>query len=342
MIISHLDNDHSGGAASVLRAIEVGRVISSISPGHPAFGARTDIEQCAAGMQWTSGSLAFTVVHPTPADYEAKRTTNSMSCVVVITNGATRLLLTGDVPRADEVGDPRAQSDAARRLACGTASRQPSSSGALLLDTLGARSAVAQAGYRNRFGHPDPEVIARYQREPCPLLSHRSRGRSAMALRGDGTSTVHSRPAKSMRATGITGRAVGAIAGARAAGTSRTRYDGAGRNSGTAGALRSQLNCLIRLLQSCLPAPILRLRCSTYWCACARLSTLARRAWRSTGFRSAVLGQGDAQGVRRNVRRARACPRTLSRVRTLACRSRPPTQCSSSARRPIWSFGASA
>jgi competence protein ComEC len=38
-----------------------------------------------------------------------------------------------------------------------------SSSGVPLLETLGAASAVAQAGYRNRFGHPDAEVIARYR-----------------------------------------------------------------------------------------------------------------------------------------------------------------------------------
>ena len=37
-----------------------------------------------------------------------------------------------------------------------------SSSSALLLATIGAREAVAQAGYRNRYGHPDPGVAARY------------------------------------------------------------------------------------------------------------------------------------------------------------------------------------
>ncbi|MBC8120081.1 MAG: DNA internalization-related competence protein ComEC/Rec2, partial [Burkholderiaceae bacterium] len=163
LIISHLDSDHSGGAASVLRAIEVGRVISSIPSGHPALGARTDVEQCAAGMQWTSGSLSFAVLHPALADYELKRTTNSMSCVVLIARGTTRLLLTGDVPRADEAAilarDPMLR---AHWLAVPHHGSRSSSS-APLLETRGAESAVAQAGYRNRFGHPDAEVIARYR-----------------------------------------------------------------------------------------------------------------------------------------------------------------------------------
>ncbi|HYM48084.1 MAG TPA: ComEC/Rec2 family competence protein, partial [Burkholderiaceae bacterium] len=162
LIISHLDSDHSGGAASVLRAIEVDRVISSIAPGHPALGARTNVERCESGMQWRSGSLQFTVVHPAQSDYAAKRSTNSMSCVVLIVSGSTRLLLTGDVPLAEEAALlAREPALRANWLAVPHHGSRTSSSEALL-ESLGAASAVVQAGYRNRFGHPDPKVIARY------------------------------------------------------------------------------------------------------------------------------------------------------------------------------------
>jgi competence protein ComEC len=162
LIVSHLDSDHSGGAASILRAIAADRVISSIAPKHPMLGARTDVERCVAGMQWSSGPLTFAVLHPAPVDYDAKRTSNAMSCVVLITSGVTRLLLTGDVQLADESAlltrTPALRVDWLAVPHHGSRN----SSGALLLDTLGTTSAVAQAGYRNRFRHPDPDVVARY------------------------------------------------------------------------------------------------------------------------------------------------------------------------------------
>jgi len=36
------------------------------------------------------------------------------------------------------------------------------SSSAVLLEAVDPRIAVFQAGYRNRFGHPAPDVVARY------------------------------------------------------------------------------------------------------------------------------------------------------------------------------------
>ena len=163
MIVSHLDNDHSGGAASVLRAVTVDRVISSIAPGHPALGARNDVERCQSGMQWSSGSLAFSVLHPTSVDYAAKRATNSMSCVILVTSDSIRLLLTGDIPLAEEAA--LLQREPALRATWLTVPHHGSrsSSSEPLLASLGATAAVAQAGYRNRFGHPHAEIVARYQ-----------------------------------------------------------------------------------------------------------------------------------------------------------------------------------
>ena len=125
-------------------------------------------------------------------DYEAKRTTNSMSCVVLITSGATRLLLTGDVPLADESAllarEPALRADWLAVPHHGSRS----SSGALLLDTLGATSAVAQAGYRNRFRHPDPEVVARYDARKIQFFRTDHAGALQWRFAGDGSSTVSS------------------------------------------------------------------------------------------------------------------------------------------------------
>lgn len=190
LIVSHLDSDHSGGAASVLRTLEVERVISSIVSGHPVLGARADAERCEAGMQWSSGPLDFEILHPMPADYDAKRTTNSMSCVVLINSGATRLLLTGDVPLADEAALLARMPALRANWLAAPHHGSRSSSGDALLDVLGATSAVAQAGYRNRFRHPDPEIVARYRARDIPLYRTDHAGAIQWRFARDGRSTV--------------------------------------------------------------------------------------------------------------------------------------------------------
>ena len=192
LIVSHLDNDHSGGAASILRAVPVRRVVSSIATGHPALNARTDVHRCEAGMRWSAGPLTFAVLHPTRADYDVKRPTNSMSCVVLITSGATRLLLTGDVPMADEIAMLARQPELRAEWLAVPHHGSRSSSGELLLDTLGARFAVAQAGYRNRFRHPDVDVVARYRARQIPFFRTDHAGALQWRFAADGSTTVTS------------------------------------------------------------------------------------------------------------------------------------------------------
>ncbi len=190
MIVSHLDSDHSGGAASILRSIVVDRVISSIAPGHPVLGARSDVERCTAGKRWSSGALAFAVLHPPTTDYELKRTANSMSCIVLIISGATRLLLTGDVTLAEESAliarEPGLRADWLAVPHHGSRS----SSGSALLDSVGATSAVVQAGYRNRFRHPDPDVIARYRARNIQLFRTDHAGALQWRFAPDRSATV--------------------------------------------------------------------------------------------------------------------------------------------------------
>jgi competence protein ComEC len=190
LIVSHLDGDHSGGAASVLRAMPVDRTISSIAPGHPALGSRTDVERCESGMRWSSGALRFAVLHPTKGDYEGRRATNSMSCVVLVTSGSTHLLLTGDVPLADESAMVAREPALHATWLAVPHHGSRTSSGAPLLDALGATSAVAQVGYRNRFGHPDPQIIARYRDRRIQFFRTDHAGALQWRFAPDATSTT--------------------------------------------------------------------------------------------------------------------------------------------------------
>ena len=115
-----------------------------------------------------------------------------MSCVVLITSGATTLLLTGDVPLADEMAIVHREPALRAEWMAVPHHGSRSSSSALLLDTLGANAAVAQAGYRNRFRHPDPEVVARYQQRKIPFFRTDHAGALQWRFATDGSSTVAS------------------------------------------------------------------------------------------------------------------------------------------------------
>jgi competence protein ComEC len=65
-----------------------------------------------------------------------------------------------------------------------------SSSSARLLAALGARDAVAQAGYRNRYGHPDAGVAARYAEAGIVLRRTDHAGALQWRVRPDGRTRV--------------------------------------------------------------------------------------------------------------------------------------------------------
>ncbi len=108
--------------------------------------------------------MRFTVLHPAEGDYAEPRKSNAMSCVLRLeaVDGASALLV-GDIEAPQEaqlVASQAAALGADVLLAPHHGSR--SSSSAPFLDTVRPRVVLVQAGYRNRFGHPAPEVSARY------------------------------------------------------------------------------------------------------------------------------------------------------------------------------------
>jgi competence protein ComEC len=162
MVVSHLDNDHSGGAAAVLRGIEVRQVLSSVPPRHAVLGEWSAVERCEAGDTHHSGTLALQVLHPPAQDYTRTASTNAMSCVVRFQAGSVAVLLTGDIP-ADREAALAARAPAQRaQLLMAPHHGSRSSSSPALLDAVVPSRVFAQAGYRNRYGHPDPVVVERY------------------------------------------------------------------------------------------------------------------------------------------------------------------------------------
>jgi competence protein ComEC len=168
-VVSHLDQDHSGGTASVLRGIEVRRLLTSIPSRHALLG-NAEAERCVAGQQIVTGDLRLVVLHPQAADYERRLSTNAMSCVVQAQVGTISILLTGDIPQREESGLIEREPALRARLLMVPHHGSRTSSSEALLAAVKPAVAFAQAGYRNRYGHPDPQVVERYAARGIPFL----------------------------------------------------------------------------------------------------------------------------------------------------------------------------
>lgn len=169
VVLSHRDMDHVGGASAVLTQQPQATVISSIEADNPLQTQRA-IQRCVAGQHWEWDGVAFDILHPQDADYDTPAKSNAMSCVLRISNGAQTALLVGDIEQPQEarlVG--QGANLKANVLVVPHHGSKTSSSGAFL-DTVAPQTAIVQSGYRNRFGHPAPLVLERYQERSITVV----------------------------------------------------------------------------------------------------------------------------------------------------------------------------
>jgi competence protein ComEC len=176
IVISHQDSDHSGGAPAVMAMQPQADVLTSIASEHPLqqLGA---MQRCERGQSWVWDGVRFEVLHPSASDYERKLKPNALSCVLRVTASrfesnstsdaafhATPVsaLLAGDIEAAQEQdllqSGQTLQADWLLVPHHGSAT----SSTQTFLDAVQPSVAIVQAGYRNRFGHPRPDVLRRY------------------------------------------------------------------------------------------------------------------------------------------------------------------------------------
>ncbi|MEO8836912.1 MAG: DNA internalization-related competence protein ComEC/Rec2, partial [Caldimonas sp.] len=164
MMLSHRDSDHVGGARSVLGALRVDALSSSLEDGHPLLEAARSARRCEAGQRWTWDGVDFAVLHPPAGAYELKLKSNAMSCVLRVSGAGRSVLLAGDIEREQEAALVESQGDAVRSDVLVVPHHgSKTSSSALFLDAVRPSLAIVQAGYRNRFGHPAADVVARYR-----------------------------------------------------------------------------------------------------------------------------------------------------------------------------------
>ena len=178
-IVSHHDNDHSGGMASVLALMPVGwlnstlpkgAVVSLIKQTEALANVSLKTMQCYAGQSWAWDGVNFEVLHPSLASYDNdKLKDNNRSCVLKVTSQSGSLLLTGDIEKNAE-RDLLEVYSASQNLGWLKSDvlivphhGSKTSSTADFIAAVAPRVSVFTPGYLNRYKHPNPEVLARYQ-----------------------------------------------------------------------------------------------------------------------------------------------------------------------------------
>jgi competence protein ComEC len=168
LVISHADNDHRGGAESVLRAFPAAQVLSS-APDLP-FAS----DPCVAGMRWSWDGIEFEMMHP-PLTPQSRR--NDNSCVLMIRSRHGSILLPGDIEKRVERSLVAADAQRLRaQIVVAPHHGSKTSSGEAFVDAVQARHVLFAVGYRNRYRHPHPTVVERYREAGATLHDSPSGG----------------------------------------------------------------------------------------------------------------------------------------------------------------------
>ncbi len=184
LIVSHDDADHTGGALSVLQAVPVTNMLSSLPDLDPLILIAAREQHCQAGQQWTWDGVRFDMLHPEAASYSGPRIKNNdRGCVLKITTAGGSALIPADIERRSEQALLETMPEALRaEVLIVPHHGSKTSSTAEFVQAVAPRAVIFPVGYRNRFKHPHPEVVARYQEIGSALYRTDEGGAISFAL----------------------------------------------------------------------------------------------------------------------------------------------------------------
>lgn len=175
LVVSHGDNDHSGGAGTLLRRFPVGALYA----GAPAGLAEFPATRCGPGQRWTWDGVDFEMLGP----LKASEKDNDNSCVLRVRGGGRQALLTGDIERPAESLLVESHGEGLRSdvlVVPHHGSKTSSTRGFLAAVNPGL--ALIPAGYLNRFGFPHRDVLSRYGTIGAKVLNTASAGAIGVVL----------------------------------------------------------------------------------------------------------------------------------------------------------------
>ena len=203
LILTHDDLDHSGGVAALLASHRPGWFLTSLAgvpraslgeAGQAILATRPDARPCIAGQTWTWDGVVFRVLHP-PAHHYAQPgySDNERGCVLRVDAAGHSALLTADIERLSEMNLRERRQPLAADILVAPHHGSLTSSSPEFLQAVAAKTIVIPVGHRNRYGHPHPEVLARYRALDVPVWRTDRTGAVTLRLGRNGVAVAGAR-----------------------------------------------------------------------------------------------------------------------------------------------------
>ncbi len=193
ILVTHADADHIQGLNDVARNFDIGLALVGETPvDDPEFSEFMRVLESEGiaiaavhrGDEFSIGGATVHILHP-KENGPTTASANDSSVVLKITFGNRAFLLTGDIEReaenellADSSFDLRA--DVIKVPHHG--SRTSSTDG--FITRVRANTAVISVGRRSRFGHPHPEIVARWRESGASVVTTGEKG--TVTIKTDG------------------------------------------------------------------------------------------------------------------------------------------------------------
>jgi competence protein ComEC len=200
VLLTHPHADHIGGVASIWNAFDVGAVIDPAVPAAETVYRDVVRQAAAEHWRWLEGragrefrldDVSITLLAPDDSLLDDLDDPNDYSIVVRLEYGRFAALFLGDAPVAveDRLVGRYGPGLAAQVVKVGHHGSR-TSTGDSLLDAAHPQLALVSVGRRNRYGHPNPEVMQRLTRHGVRIVRTDFDGSVIVRAAEDGTSEL--------------------------------------------------------------------------------------------------------------------------------------------------------
>ena len=189
LVISHGDNDHSGGVSAILDKLSVGVGYGSDSVTIPV-SSDFQLNSCVRGLDWIWDEVRFQFLNPGSVFNDA----NNNSCVLRVSAANGSVLLPGDIELEAEIElSARYRELLASEVLIAPHHGSQSSSSYAFIKQVQPRFVVYSSGYKNQFAHPAAAVETKYASYDAIGFSTAATGMLKFDMsNGESTTYVHS------------------------------------------------------------------------------------------------------------------------------------------------------
>ncbi|HSP23082.1 MAG TPA: DNA internalization-related competence protein ComEC/Rec2 [Planococcus sp. (in: firmicutes)] len=181
LVISHPDADHAEGADELFKALQIRNL--HLTPGSQTTPLMQELaidvgeaklSYPLSGSGWTEGATRFRYLSPFDSEYSG----NDDSLVLLLQHGDFRALFTGDLELAGEEKIVESYSGELAGLTVLKVGHHGSktSSGQEFLEAGMPQLSIFSTGKDNRYGHPNAEVVKRFEDLLLPVLNTADNG----------------------------------------------------------------------------------------------------------------------------------------------------------------------